>query len=294
MGEVRSALGQAEQPRAGTAYDMYDSLDSLMIEVTTVASVMAQFDQLIKRSSLPGSSNSAEHDRVLFDLYTTAESVLARNEAGLSIWNPHISEISRDDWISSHPDTDSDNTSAQVSAALNNSAVRPDFERLLTFRTLMEYNSITTYWTIIISLRLLLSDMLILMVRTRSNRAPLEAQRSIQEHRNQLMRYSLKVLRTTCYATYTENHAAAPFAFVAAFQLAVAVLDRESHFIGAAETNRELQIRRYQGLKAVALRYLDWAMTNKIPVKIDMDSPPKWRFASTKQDDGNASFGAIG
>jgi hypothetical protein len=279
--EIRSALGEAENPKFSTDYELYRSVDSLMIEVTTIVSTMAQFDQLFTKWSTATGLDSEDSNQVLTDLYDTAENILSRNETRLARWNTNICEIPLSSWLSLYQNMATDPISGSFWSNMKEGDVRLYFDTVLTFRTMMEYHSITLYWTIIMSLRLLLSDMLTLMVRTNVDEIPANLRLKIEDHRIQLMKYALNVLRTIFYATNMESSAVAPFAFVTAFQLTVAVLEQECKSLQATAGSNEDRIRRCEGLKSLAVRYLDWAMQSKIPVKIDLDSPRKWKFAST-------------
>jgi hypothetical protein len=273
--EIRLALGEAENPKFDTDYELYRSVDSLMIEVTTVASIMAQLDQLLTKTSTATNLDNELSDETLIDLYDTAENILSRNEARLARWNTNICELPLASWLSLHQDVAADPISGCFYGE-----IRSYFDTVLTFRTMMEYHSITLYWTIIMSLRLLLSDMLTLMVKANIEGMPSNSRAKIEDHRIQLIKYSLNVLRTICYATHIESRAVAPFAFATAFQLTVVVLERECKSLRAAVVSNEDGIRRCEGLKSLAVRYLDWATQNMIPVKIDLDSPRKWEFTS--------------
>lgn len=277
--EIRLALGGAGHTKFKADYELYRSLDSLMIEVTSAVSIMAQFDQLLEKVSHARETDNEYVKEMLIDLHETAESLLSRNEARLALWNKNICEISFSSWLSLSQDMPIDPISGCSWVDVRKD-IGSYFDTVLTFRTLLEYHSITTYWTIIMSLRLLLSDMLTLMVRTDENGMPANSRQKIEDHRIQLMKYALNVLRATCYATHTESNAVAPFAFATAFQLTVAVLERECKSLQAATGDNEDKIRRCEGLKSLAVRYLDWAMRNKVPVKIDLYSPRKWEFGS--------------
>lgn len=250
-----------------------------MIEVNTIVSTMARFDQLLTKRSTVTGLDSEDSNQILIDLYDTAENILSRNEARLARWNTNICEISLSSWLSLYPDMATDPISGSFWSSMNEGDVRSYFDTVLTFRTMMEYHSFTLYWTIIMSLRLLLSDMLTLMITTNVDGMPANSRHKVEDHRIQLMKHALNVLRTICYATHTESRAVAPFAFATAFQLTVAVLERECKSLQAAAGSNEDGIRRCESLKSLALRYLNWAMQNKIPVKIDLDSPRKWEFA---------------
>lgn len=147
------------------------------------------------------------------------------------------------------------------------------FHTVLTFRTMLEYHSITVYCTIIMSLRLRLNDMLSLMVSRNVHGMPPFSRGKIEDHLTRLMAHALNVLRTICYATQTESRAVTPFAFTTAFQLTVSVLERECKSPQAATGSDEDMIRNCEGLKRLALRYLDWAVQNKTSIKMDLDSP---------------------
>lgn len=255
--EIRSALGEAGNPKFSTDYELYRSIDSLMIEVTTIVSTMAQFDQLLTKRSTATGLDSEDSNQILIDLYDTAENILSRNEARLARWNTNICEISLSSWLSLYQDMATDPISGCFWSSMNEGDDRSYIDTVLTFRTMLDYHSITMYWTIIMSLRLLLSDMLTLMVRTNVDGMPANSRQKIEDHRIQLMKYALGVLRTICYATHTESRAVAPFAFTTAFQLTVAVLERECKSLQAAAGSNEDRIRRCEGLKSLAVRYLD-------------------------------------
>lgn len=252
-----------------------------MTDVTTIASTMAQFDQLFTNRSTATGFESEDSNRRLIHLYDKAENILSQNEARLARWNKNICEISLSSWLSLHQDAATDPVSGCFWSSMNEPDVRGYFDTVLTFRTMLEYHSITLYWTIIMSLRLVMSDMLTFMVRTGVDGIPANSRHKIEDHRVQLMKYALNVLQTICYATHTESRAVGPFVVATAFQLTVAVLERERKSLQAAAGSNQDRIRRCDGLKNLAVRYLDWAMQNKIPVKIALDSLRKWEFAST-------------
>ncbi|KAF2503124.1 hypothetical protein BU16DRAFT_30061 [Lophium mytilinum] len=280
LGEIKLALGEAENPKFSTDYELYRSVDSLMIEVTTVVSTMAQFDQLLaQRSTAPG-LNTKGSNQILIDLYDTAEDILSRTEVRLARWNTNICEISFSSWLSLYHDMATNPISGLFWSNINEGEFRSYLDSVLTFRNMLEYHSVTMYWTIIMSLRLLLSDMLTLMVWTNVDGMPANSPQRIEDHRIKLMKYALNVLQTICYATHMENREVAPFVFATAFQLTVAVLERECKSLREAAGNHENRVMRCEGLKSLAVRYLDWAVQNKIPVTIDLDSLRKWEFAS--------------
>ncbi|KAF3759885.1 hypothetical protein M406DRAFT_358638 [Cryphonectria parasitica EP155] len=147
---------------------------------------------------------------------------------------------------------------------------------------MMEYHTIILYWTILMSLRLLMRDMLALMAKMTAHELPAQPRQTIEDHRVQLMSYALKVLQAICYATLPESRAVTPFFLATAFQLTVAVLDQEHKSLQAAGSNQET-IRRCGSLKSLAAHYLDWAMQNKIPIKLDFDAPREWKCESVAQ-----------
>jgi hypothetical protein len=268
LAEVKSALEEAQVPNFAPDYELYRGIDALMADVTTIASITSQFDQLLRnRSTAIGESSSPS----LVHLYDKVEIILSQNESRLARWNTNVCEIPLSSWPSLHQDMATDLISGSSY-----------FNTILTFRTMLEYHSITLYWTIIMSLRLLLSDILALMVRIGANRMPPNTRDKIEDHRIQLMRYALNALQTICYAAHAENRAVGPFVVTTAFQLAIAVLERERTFLQAEPAgSSEDRIRRCDGLKALAVRYLDWAVQNKIPVKIDLGCLRNWEFTST-------------
>jgi hypothetical protein len=269
--EVKSALGEAQDPNVSTDYELYRSIDALMADVTTIVSTKSQFDQLLNERS----TGTVDSNPTLIHLYNQVETILSQNEAQLARWNTNVSEISLPSWLTLHQDMATDPISAGFRSSMNEPDIRPCFDTVLDFRTMLEYHAITLYWTIIMPLRLLLGDMLTLMVRIGIEGMPANSGQKIEDHRIQLMKYALNVLKTICYATHTENRAVGPFVFATAFQLTIAVLERERSSLEVAESNQD-RIRRCDGLKSLAGRYLDWAMQNKIPVKIDLGSLRKW------------------
>lgn len=280
--ELRSALQETDNTQSNTSFELYRSIDSLMMDVTTIGSIMARFNELFpQRSTRPGLGST----QTLMDLYGTAEKILSLNESRLALWNMDISEVSLSSWVSLHQDMAND----PISGYFWNEHVQTYFSTVYTFHTMLDYHSITLYWTIIMSLRLLLSDMLTLMVKTNIDGIPMDSRNKIENHRFQLMNYATNVLRTICYATHMESRSTAPFVLVTAFQLTVAVLERECNSFQAAPGNDEESIRRCEGLKVLAVRYLDWARQNKISVKIELDSPRNWEFDRTASVSGNHS-----
>jgi hypothetical protein len=280
--ELRSALQETDNTKFNTSFELYRSIDSLMMDVTTIGSIMARFNELFpQKSTRPGLGSN----QTLIDLYGTAENILSLNESRFALWNMDICEVSLSSWVSQYQDMAND----PISGYFWNEDVQTYFSTVLTFRTMLEYHSITLYWTIIMSLRLLLSDMLTLMVKTNVEGMPIDSRDKIENHRIQLMKYALNVLRTICYATHMESRSVAPFALVTAFQLTVAVLERECNSLQAAAGSDEESTRRCEVLKVLAVRYLDWAMQNKISVKIDLDFPRNWEFEYTASVSGNYS-----
>lgn len=238
-----------------------------MADVTTVVSITSQFDQLFSQSSTATG---------LKTLYNQVEIILSQNEARLVRWKRIVSEIPLSLWLSLHQDMATDPISSGFWTSMNEPDVRPCFEHVLTFRTMLEYHSIALYWTIIMSLRLLLSDMLIFMVRSGIDGMPDNSREVIEDHHIRLMKYAVNVLQTICYATHTENRVVGPFVFATAFQLTIAVLERERSSLQAEAESDQHKIRSCDGLKNLAVQYLDWAMQNKIPVEIDLSSLRKW------------------
>jgi hypothetical protein len=174
---------EAENRKFSTDYELYRSLDSLMIEVTTIVSTMAQFDQLFAKWSTATGLDSEDSNQILTDLYDTAENILSRNETRLARWNTNICEIPLSSWLSLYQNMATDPISGSFWSNMKEGDVRLYFDTVFTFRTMMEYHSITLYWTIIMSLRLLLSDMLTLMVRTNVDEIRANLRLKIEDHR---------------------------------------------------------------------------------------------------------------
>ncbi|KAF7547529.1 hypothetical protein G7Z17_g7680 [Cylindrodendrum hubeiense] len=270
--EMRSVLDKAESPKFSTDFELYISTDSMMMDSTNIVSVMAQYDQLLTKMSTASREDDEDHGRILIELYDTTESILSRNEARLAYWDSNIREVSLSSWLSLHQDVAADPVAGHFWSSINGGDLQLYFDTVFSFRTMMEYHSIALYWMIVMSLRLLLSDMLTLMPKANAPGIPANPQQEIEHHRIQLMKYALKVLQVICYATLTESRAVAPFFLAAPFQLTIAVLERECKSLRAADGN-EGSIRRCESLKSLAVRYLDWSVQNKIPVKVDLYSP---------------------
>lgn len=282
---MRSVLAKSEDLNSKTDFKPYTPTDSLIIEVTPIASIMDQYDQLRTKLTDPrGRRDDENHNRILMQLYNTAETILYRNEERLTLWNLNVRQISLSSWPSLHQDVAADPISGHFWSLINGGDLQPYFETVLSFRTMMEYHAITLYWTIVISLRLLLSDILTLMVKTDAKEMPVNPRQTIGEHRIQLRKYALNVLQTICYATLKESRTVAPFFFATAFQLTVAILERECKSLQASGDNED-GIRRCKSLKSLAVGYLDWAIQNKIPVKMDLHSPGEWELESIIWDE---------
>lgn len=256
---------------------LYHCTDALLSDAASIGSVMAQYDQL------RGSTTTASNTDTLLKLYTTADTLLTRNEARPARWGINIREISLSSWLALHPDVAKDPTSGHFWSSINGGDAQAYFDTVLSFRTMIEYHSVTLYWTSVMSLRLLLCDMLALMAARGGGVVPgggvggdgdggvpvASPQQVIAHHRVQLLRYARKAVQAICYATLAESRAAAPFFVATAFQLAVAVFAREKELL-EAEGGAEDAIRRCERLRELAERYLQWAGRNKIPIKMDL------------------------
>lgn len=125
-------------------------------------------------------------------------------------------------------------------------------------------------------LRLLLTDMLDLMGQFDDNTIAFNTQQQAEDHRIQLMKYTVNVLQIICYAKDTESRAVGPFVFVTAVQLATAALEREQKALQQGEVGDIGGMEWCNKLKALALEYLEWSTKNKIPVKIDLEMFKRW------------------
>ncbi|KAJ5287113.1 hypothetical protein N7478_002799 [Penicillium angulare] len=270
LNEMKTILEETENPKFRTNFELYTSTDSLMIEVNVIVSIMAQYDQLLTEQSFV--TENQDSVQLLLDMYNHAELILSRNELRLKGWKAYVSEVTLSSWLSLHPEVGADPISADFWSIINGGDDEPYFDIIFSFRAMMEYHALTLYWTIVMTIRLLLSDLLTLLVKKASEKIPANAEEQIKAHHAQLMKYSLNVLQAICYATLSKSRAVAPFFFASSFQLTVLVLDRECKYLQADEKS-EVEIRRCEGLKSLAIRYLDWASQNKIPVKLDLNSP---------------------
>ncbi|KAF4470576.1 hypothetical protein FALBO_2512 [Fusarium albosuccineum] len=236
LDEVKLALGEPQLPNFSHDYDLYHGVDALMTDVSMIVSTTSQFDQLLRDRLTAIAEDSSQR---LVHLHNKVEIMLSQNESRLARWRTKVCEISLSSWLSNHQDTVTDPIADEFWNSMTGPNVRSCFDTVFTFRTMLEYHSITLYWTVIMSLRLLLSDMLAFMARI-----------------------------------------VGPFVVTTAFQLTNAVLERERNFLQAeaAGTNQD-RIQKCDGLRAVAARYLDCAVRNKIPIKIDLGSLRNWEFA---------------
>ncbi|KAJ6789494.1 hypothetical protein PWT90_00295 [Aphanocladium album] len=281
-GEVESALCEAHtKPFNATDYELYHSVDSLMAEVGRITSIMSQFEQILESkclNELPICQNYL-CDR-LAPLYNSACRILSDNEARLARWKIKICEVPLASWP--YRDQSPDPISSLFWSRMNERDLRPCFETVFTFRTMLDYQSVTLYWTVIILLRLLLADMLDLMRQYDEDLTAFDAQQQAEDHRIQLKKCALNVLQTICYATDTESRAVGPFVFVTAFQLATTALEREHEALQREASGDTTGLDRCDKLRGLALQYLDWATKNKIPVKIDLETLRRWNIACTK------------
>ncbi|KAJ3495304.1 hypothetical protein NLG97_g3491 [Lecanicillium saksenae] len=283
--EVESALCEAHtDPFNTTDYELYHSVDSLMAEVGRITSIMAQFEQLLNSDC---STDSLFYR--LAPLYNSATRILSDNEARLARWKPpKICEVPLPSWP--YRDQSPDPISSKFWARMNEADLRPCFETVFTFRTMLDYQSVALYWTIIMLLRLLLADMLKLMAQFDDNTIASNAQQQAEEHRIRLMKYALNVLQTICYATDTESRAVGPFVFVTAFQLATAALEHEHRALQRDAVGDVGGMERCDKLKALALEYLEWSTKNKIPVKIDLEMFKRWSTICINRQGGTQAL----
>jgi glycerophosphoryl diester phosphodiesterase len=146
-------------------------------------------------------------------------------------------------------------------------------QEILVFDNMLVYNAITIYWTMVISLHTLAINLLHRTAQShQQKKIYLHSDHShiISNHRRRLMTYAHAVIRTIPYATDAANSAAAPFALTTAFRLTLQVLDREIAFRttgDAGEGNDSAAVlQECQKLRALALRYLEWTVREKIPI----------------------------
>lgn len=87
LAEVKTALGESQDPNFSADYELYCSLDTLMVDVTTIVSTMSQFDRLLSKISTPKGLENDDSYQNLTDLYDKIELTLSQNEAQLARWN---------------------------------------------------------------------------------------------------------------------------------------------------------------------------------------------------------------
>lgn len=240
-----------------------------MADVGRIASAMVQFEQLL--------DSECSTDYLFYKLpplYNSATRLLSENEARLARWKLKVCEVSLSSWP--YGDQSPDPISSKLWSRMNEEDLRPCFETVLRFRTMLDYQSVTLYWTLIMLLHLLLADMLDLMGQLDDNTIACNAQQQAEDHRIQLMKYARNVLQTIRYATDTESLAVGPFVLVTAFQLATAALEREHRALQQGAVVDIGGMERCDKLKALALEYLEWSTKNKIPLKIDLGMFERW------------------
>jgi hypothetical protein len=219
---------------------------------------MSKYDQLLTGWT----SNSNQFSKLQHDLsaqlYWEGEGILSRNEERLTRWNTKIHRTSLSCWLS--------DPSHSLGLDVSRQVLENYLDTIFVFDGMLVYHAITTHWTVIMSLRLLLSDILTFMSKIDSTNIPVNHRDISREHQIQLMTDARNVLRTICYATDTDSKAVAPFAFTAAFQLTVKVLDREISTSATAVEQHESSLQEYLALRDLATKYLQWASRTKIPV----------------------------
>lgn len=253
-----------------------NSIDSAMAEFASIGRLFVEYETLIEARSMGLGLPT------LLSIRTAAEDFLARNEAHLAAWSLHIHKVSASSWLSSHPELCHDHVASAFWSRQMQPAVQTCFSTVLTFGNMLKYQSVSLYWTIIILLRLLLSDILALMGTTKLYSESTNWKDEYDNHRHQLMKYAQMVLQTISYATCKENREAGPFVFATAFQVAACVLHRECSLLREPGCSRDA-IQQCGNLKSLAVYYLDWITQNKIPVRLDLRALPMIRRVDSQQ-----------
>lgn len=258
---------------ATSEYKIHDSLDILVEEAASTVAVTAQYDRLLGGISGAHSKNDEELCQVLVYLHAEANAILNRVETQLANWDTAIHEIPLAVWLSSHQSMRADSASTDEFFWSTSSAGLPlVVDTVLSFPSMREHHILTLFWTTAMSLRLLLSDMLALMLTMALQENHQDLRGESEQHRAILMSYAQKVVQTIGYGALRENRSVSPFFLATAFQMAIVTLERECDALKANDGN-EYAVYRCENMRNLAAHYIEWAMQNKIPIKVDMRLP---------------------
>ncbi|KAI0847157.1 hypothetical protein F5Y00DRAFT_122026 [Daldinia vernicosa] len=263
--EIRAAQHELKYPIA-TLENNLQSLDHLIMDVSSTAAVASKYDQLLANMSGVAFYSDSDSGKTLINLYNEAETLLFRIEMQLACWDTAICETPLAVWLSNHQ-----NASAGFWSTVGLD-LRYVVDTVLSFRSMREYQIFTLQCTAAMFLRLLISDMLALTLTTGLHATFVNPYGNIERHRVKLMGYAQRILRTIGYGVLKESRLAAPFFLATAFQMATVITERECEILKAQNGDRGL-IKRCEDMRCLAIYYMNWATRDKISIKMDV-SPP--------------------
>lgn len=264
-----AAMNPSKELVSTCKHELYASVESFMAEAAAAVAIMAKYDQLVANMSKEASENDFDLSYTLLNLYHEAESILRHTEPTRLWWEATESEISMAAWSSIHPDATTDTTSDSGFLFTTHKEALSLFDTVLSFPSLEEYQAISLYWAITMALHLLLSDMLGLMIRIGPFQTPEGPQDKIEDHRAQLVVCAEKVVRSIRFAELKEHRTVAPFFLAISFQMTITVLERECEILRTRGCD-PAAVARYESMKELASQYMNWAMRNKISIKLDI------------------------
>lgn len=253
----------------------YTHQDSLISVISTLAVIVVQYEQLLTFVSISSLEYDVSLGQMLVCLYNRAETTLHQAEAELESMDTAASQVLLGTlWSQSH-DVIADRTSGDQFWSILGQDIQATFDIGLSFRSMAAYHAIALYWTAGMSLLLIISDMLALMISVKPRGMPADPLAKIEQHRIRLMSYTEKVLQSIVFVEIGENKRTTPFFLATALQMAIVALKRECETI-RSEVGDDAGIRRVQGMKSLAERYMEWATKNKIPIRMNVNLP-LWR-----------------
>ncbi|KAH8892648.1 hypothetical protein GQ53DRAFT_840960 [Thozetella sp. PMI_491] len=271
LAEVKAREAQQKWPIFCSDGEFYASVDILITKIAAMAAVMARYDQMLKDVEAARRSGQGWVDvgRALLILHNAAETILHQTQVLWAGIGSSMTEIPITKWLACHKEVAGGPSCTDQSRLHVDWHIESFFDSVLSFFSMKEYHITTLYWTTVISLRLLLSDILALIIEISPHGMPANPSRDVEQHRYHLMDSAQKVLRAIPFASLKENAATVPFFLVSGIQMTIETLDRERETLASRGENETLIIR-CRGLRDLAASYLDWAMRNKIPIRVDI------------------------
>ncbi|CAH0048164.1 unnamed protein product [Clonostachys solani] len=266
--EAKTTIYTSQDLIPSRGNEIYTFLDSLMDSLSALATLIGRYDHLVIKLLQTGRVGDGELSQALIGLYHEAETLLSQTELSATGWQTMVHEVPITE-CQSNPSGDQEEAKDHSKFwHMFEQDLHSLFDTLLHFHSMHEYQAFTLYWTIVISLRLQLSDVVSMMMAINSQFIPADPEKEIHRHRTQLVRYAENVLRAIAFAENVANRRLAPFFITTAFQMTTVVLEKECEVLRGEHGNLEI-IHRYEAMKALAWRYMKWGLQSKIPIKLD-------------------------